>query len=219
MTTPWTGAVADGDACFYSYECAGTGSGTSYCAPDQTCKALPGNGMACSSQGCALGTYCDETVDMCKTAQGVGGTCTEDLQCMTTLFCELSGSNGTCQMLLGGGSACTSSTQCESKECFPGTCTGSTDTCFTDANCEGTCSTGPETGDFCETDENCEGHCSVTTTEICDSATCPVDETCVFNTCSHPTCDGDIVCAATEVTADYCTGPVSEIGIVSGSSD
>ena len=210
--TPFTGNVADGSMCFYTFECAGTGPSTSFCAPDQTCKALPTNGMPCSTEGCAAGNYCDPTAT-CKPLQSMGGTCTSTTECATGLFCDTTTGPGTCEMLLAGGDACTSSAACESNECLPGTCSGTTQECFTSANCEGTCTTGPLTGDFCVTDQNCEGHCSVTTTTTCTTATnCPATESCVLYTCNTPTCEGDIVCAATQVTVDYCTGPASELG-------
>jgi hypothetical protein len=116
-------------------------------------------------------------------------------------------------MPLAGGEPCTSSNACESNECLPGMCAGTNQQCFTNANCEGSCSSGPLTGDFCTTGQNCEGHCSVTTTTTCVTAgSCPVSETCVLYTCNQAMCEGDIVCAATQVTVDYCTGPQSELG-------
>jgi hypothetical protein len=217
MMSPWSGNVADGAQCFYTYECAGTGPGTSYCAPNQMCAALPTSGMPCSAEGCAASNYCDTTTDTCKPLQGVGGTCTASSQCMKDMFCQFTGGTGpgTCQMLLAGGEACTSSASCESDECFPGTCSGTTVSCYTSSQCNGTCSSGPFVGEFCTTDTSCEGHCSVTTTDTCaSSVSCPATESCVLYTCNHPTCDGDIVCAATQVTIDYCTGPESEIGAI-----
>ena len=215
MMSPWTGNVADGAMCFYNFECAGTGPGTSYCAPNQTCTALPTTGMPCSPQGCTAGDYCNTTDDMCVPLQAVGGMCAGSAQCQKGLFCSTAMVPNTCQMLLAGGAACTSSAACESNQCFPGTCSGTTSSCFTSAGCNGTCSAGPLAGEFCTTDTNCEGHCSVTTTTTCTTGTiCPGVETCVFNTCNHPTCEGDIVCAATQVTVDYCSGAVSELGAI-----
>ena len=213
MMSPWTGNVADGGMCFYGFECAGTGPGTSYCAPNQTCTALPTTGMACAIGGCTAGDYCNN-MDMCVPLQAVGGVCTGTSQCAKGLFCNTATTAPyTCQMLLTGGEACTTSSACESDQCLPGTCSGTTNSCYTSAGCEGSCSAGPLVGEFCTTDQNCEGHCSVTTTETCTSVTiCPGVETCVYNTCTHPTCDGDIVCAATQVTVDYCSGVESEIG-------
>ena len=217
MMSPYVGNVADGDMCFYNYECKGTGPGTSYCSPDQTCMALPGNGMPCSAQGCAQGTYCNTTTgtDTCQPLQGAGGPCISVTDCMTGLYCDATTGAGTCQPLLAGGEACTSSTACESNDCIPGMCAGTNNSCYTSANCEGTCASGPLMGSFCTTNQNCEGHCSVTTTTTCVTSTnCPATETCDLYTCNLGTCEGDIVCAATQVTVDYCTGPVSALGTV-----
>ena len=213
--SPWTGNVSDGGMCFYSFECAGTGSGTSFCAPNQTCMPLPGNGMPCSAQGCAQGNYCDTTMppETCKPLQGPNGTCTSSAQCMKGLFCNIGTGTGTCQALLAGGETCTSSAACESNDCLPGTCSTTNQQCFTNANCEGMCGSGPLTGEFCGSDQNCEGHCSVTTTTTCvTAANCPTSESCVLYPCNLGTCTGDVVCAATQVTVDYCTGPESELG-------
>jgi hypothetical protein len=215
MMSPWTGNVADGGMCFYNFECAGVGSGTSFCAPNQTCMPLPGNGMPCSPQGCAQGNYCDTTTATrtCKPLQGANGACTSTAQCMKGLFCDIQTGTGTCQTLLAGGEPCTSSTSCESNDCLPGTCSTTNQPCLTSANCEGTCSSGPLTGNFCTSDQNCDGHCSVTTTTTCITAgNCPATETCVLYTCNQGTCVGDVECASTQVTVDYCSGPETELG-------
>jgi len=210
MESVWTGAVAEGGMCFYGFECAGSPD-TSYCAPNQTCKALPTAGQPCSLQGCAAGNYCASTI--CAPLLGVGGLCASNTQCAKDLFCDLGGS-GSCQPLRQGGEACTSNSGCASAQCLPGTCTGTNQSCYTSANCNGTCTTGPLLGSFCSVDTNCQSHCSVTTTQSCvTSTTCPATETCVPYTCTHPTCSGDIVCASRQLTVDYCTGPASVLGI------
>jgi hypothetical protein len=213
MMSAWVGNVAVGGACFYSFECAGDGA--AYCAPNETCTALPSSGQPCAQQGCALGFYCDFTNDQCKTLQGQGGTCTSNTQCMKDLFCDLSGGTGTgsCQPLHQGGEACSGNQSCESNQCLPGQCMRNNFTCYTSANCEKYCGSGPLQGSFCSSDTSCEGHCSVTTTQTCTSSTqcpqSPTAETCVLYPCVADTCVGDVVCASTQVTVDYCTGAVN----------
>jgi hypothetical protein len=214
--SPWVGAVADGGMCFSAFECSGTGPGTSYCAPNQTCKALPPAGQPCAPQGCAAGNYCNNAV--CTALKDIGGVCTTTNQCTKNLFCDFAGgATGHCAVVHKGGEACTSSAGCDSALCLPGTCSGSNTSCYTSSNCNGMCGTGPNAGQFCTVDQNCGGHCSITTTQNCygsgDCPTTPTVETCVFATCTHQTCTGDIVCAAKQVTADYCTGPRSVLPI------
>jgi hypothetical protein len=213
MMTAWVGAVAVGGQCYYTYECAG--DGTAYCAPNETCTALPTDGQPCSAQGCAQGFFCNFQNDQCRALLGNGGTCTANNQCMKGLFCDFQTGAGTCQPLHNGGEACTSSASCVSNQCLPGMCMRSAGTCYTDLNCGRYCSAGPLMGQFCNVDSQCEGHCSTTTTQICTSnLSCPQGppaETCVFNTCVSDTCVGDIVCANAQITVDYCTGAVGAL--------
>ncbi|MGE5180834.1 MAG: hypothetical protein ACM31C_02170 [Acidobacteriota bacterium] len=217
MMSAWVGTVPVGGQCFFAFDCAG--DGTAYCAPNQTCTALPTPGQPCSfNQPCALGAYCDFTNDQCKALAGQGGTCTSNAQCDMDLFCDLSGGTGTgtCQPLHAGGEPCTSSQACESGVCNPGRCMKNSASCYTSANCGKYCASGPEMGFSCTSDQSCYGHCSVTTTQLCtSSATCPQTptvETCVFdNPCVSDTCVGDVVCSSTQVTVDYCTGAVGAL--------
>src|SRR5262245_9697250 len=47
MGSAWTGLVADGDTCYYNFECQ---SVDSYCAGNRTCTALPGENDPCNGQ-------------------------------------------------------------------------------------------------------------------------------------------------------------------------
>ena len=212
MMSAWVGNVAVGGQCFYTFECAG--DGTAYCAPNETCTALPTQGQPCAQQGCATGFYCDFSNDQCKALQGVGGTCTATAQCMKDLFCDTA-NGATCQPLHGGGETCTSSASCESGVCNPGRCMRNNSTCYTSTSCSHYCGAGPFVNSFCQNDTNCEGYCSITTTQTCTSSTqCPqgtTPETCIFYPCVADTCVGDIVCSATQVTVDYCTGAVGAV--------
>jgi hypothetical protein len=220
MTSAWIGNVADGSQCFYSFECKGTGPGTSFCSPNETCMPLPTAGQACTAEGCAKGNYCNFTgpTATCVPLQATGGTCTNTAECMMGLYCNFTTGPATCQPLLAGGQACTNNNSCESNQCLPGTCsTDPAQQCFTKDVCNGMCTTGPNTGNFCTTDTNCGGHCSTTTTTACIVAgSCPAGETCVLYTCNPPTCDGDIVCASSQLTVDYCTGPNGALTTVLG---
>src|SRR5262249_15353610 len=126
--SPWVGTVATGGQCFYSFECANSGS--SYCAPNQTCTALPTDGMPCAQlQGCAEGFYCSGGT--CRAQAGPGAPCTSVTQCMKDLFCDLSATMPTCQVLKGPGEACTGPQSCRAGQCLPGTCMGTGQQCYT----------------------------------------------------------------------------------------
>ncbi len=216
MMSAWVGTVPVGGQCFFAFDCAG--DGTAYCAPNQTCTALPTAGQPCSfNQPCAMGDYCDFTNDQCKALQGQGGMCTSTAQCNKDLFCDLSGGTGTgsCQALHGGGEPCTSPQACESGQCNPGRCMRNNNSCYTSASCSKYCGAGPFQNSFCSSDTSCEGYCSVTTTQLCTASTqcpqTPTPETCIFYPCVADTCVGDVVCSSSQVTVDYCTGAVGAL--------
>jgi hypothetical protein len=206
MDTAWVGQVATGDQCFFTFECANPG--TQFCGANQTCVALPGDGQPCSPQGCAKGTACNGTT--CRALQAAGGPCTSTQSCETDLFCDFSQPTPMCEPLQDGGQPCTGGQSCKSGVCNPGTCANTGQSCFTSANCSRHCSNN---NNFCGTDGDCgAGHCSITTGQTCFSQTCPASETCVFpNTCVPGSCTGSIVCAATEVSIDYCTGAIGNL--------
>jgi hypothetical protein len=217
MTSAWVGAVSDGSMCYASFECAGSDS---FCSPSQTCTALPGANQPCSAYGCAHGLYCSGSTCMPLVAEG--GMCTSTSQCAEKLFCDTSQTTPVCTALHEGGERCTSSASCKSGQCNPGTCSNSPSTCYTDAQCYGRCQTG---GGYCTTDSNCgEGTCSNSPTTYCSSDIyCDFGSgsgsgsgsgTCVFpDHCQQGTCEGDIVCASTQLVVDYCTSALGALPV------
>jgi len=204
MNDAWVGQVADGQECFEPFECA---SVDSFCAPTQRCTALPGLGQQCVGQ-CASGLFCNGT---CQQQLGAGGPCTSSIQCQTDLFCDFNATTPVCTARGDGGDACTSSQACKSNQCVPGTCAGTQNSCFTDANCNGRCA---DDNSFCSTDSNCAiGACSITTTTNCSvDGQCPLGETCVFPVqCLPGDCIGDPVCTANQIVIDYCTGALQDL--------
>ena len=208
MDSPWVGQVAAGGMCFFTYECANPG--TQFCAPNQTCTALPTDGQPCAPGNvCAAGSFCNGGT--CRAQLGPGGQCQSNTQCMKNLFCDFSQPTPICAALKNGGDTCTSNAACVSGVCNPGTCAGTGNFCYTSSQCSKHCS---NTNNFCNLDSDCGiGHCSVTTTTSCFQPTsCPAGETCVLpGTCLASTCTGNIVCSTTEVTVDYCTGAIGAL--------
>jgi len=209
MQSAWVGTVNTGGQCFFTYECANTG--TQFCSPSQTCMGLPTAGMPCSTQGCAIGNFCNGTT--CQAQVGQGSPCTSTAQCDMGLFCDTTQTAPTCSQLLAGGQVCPSSAACMSGVCNPGTCEGTGTTCQGSSECEGHCSNDAAVSCSPGLDYECgEGHCSITTGDFCDlTSQCPTGETCVLPaTCIAGVCDGS-VCSENEVTVDYCTGALGAL--------
>jgi hypothetical protein len=208
MDPAWVGTVAVGGMCSRGFECANPGS--AYCAPNQTCTALPTEGMQCAGPGvgCAQGFYCGGGT--CHAQIASGGVCTSNLQCMKGDYCN-NAPQRVCAALQAPGQPCTSSQSCLSNQCLPGVCTGTTASCFTGADCGGRCSNN---NGFCTQDRDCgSGTCSVGGTVCTTPGPCAgAGSTCVFpNTCNLTACTGNIVCADSQVNADYCTGAVTSV--------
>lgn len=207
MESAWEGTVAAGGMCSYRFECAGK---ESYCAANQTCTPLPTDGMACSQAGCATGFYC--AGGTCRTQAASGAQCNTNQQCQTGLYCSGGGGgNRTCAPLQGPGQPCTGDQSCKSDQCLPGTCAGNNNTCFTNADCDGRCSNNNQN---CQADRDCgNGTCSIGGTTCNQASQCTgAGNTCVFpNTCNLSTCLGNIVCADSQFSADYCLGAVSSL--------
>ncbi len=142
MNDAWVGQVADGGECFQPFECA---SSDSFCAATQRCTALPKLGEPCTGQ-CANGLFCS---GVCEQQLGAGAMCTSSIQCQDELFCDTAATVPTCTALGEGGDSCKSNQACKSFQCIPGTCMGTNQNCFTDANCSGQCSDG---SGFCSQD-------------------------------------------------------------------
>ena len=203
MTSAWVGTVAVGGMCSYRFECAGSDT---YCAANQTCTALPTEGMTCSPEGCATGFYCGNGT--CHAQLPAGGMCNTSQQCTKGNFCT-NGQPRTCAPLQGPGQRCTGDQSCQSNQCLPGTCAGSNNTCFVDSDCGGRCSVGNFS---CQQDRDCgQGACSIGGAQCNSQAQCTgVGNTCVFpNTCVLSSCVGDVVCADSQISVDYCTGAVA----------
>src|SRR5262249_44552159 len=109
------------------------------------------------------------------------------------------------------GQPCTDNQSCQSNQCLPGVCAGSTTTCFTNSDCGGRCSNN---NIGCNQDRDCgAGTCSVGGAVCTNQNQCTgTGNTCVFpNTCNLTSCIGNAVCADTQVEADYCTGAVASV--------
>lgn len=217
-TFPWTtpcsqtafaGNVSNGSACFHGYECAVD----SYCAPNNTCTALPTDGMTCATGGiCASSAFCSGAT--CRARGGAGSPCSfGSSQCLPGFFCDLSSGTGQCAAQHNTGDKCSgyqSGPQaCKSGSCAQGYCANTGFACFGDADCSGHCPNNA--GAFCSNDTNCgvPGHCSVTTSKNCyGSADCMAgDGTCIFpNQCVHDACLAGGVCVDAQYPVDYCTG-------------
>jgi hypothetical protein len=205
MNTAWVGLVTDGGQCFGTFECA---SVDSFCAPNQTCTARPTTGQPCTGT-CATGNFCQ--AGTCQPQGGDGAPCTSTVQCLNPRFCDFA--SGTCTDVRDGGEACTSNAACKSGQCIPGTCAGSTQSCFTDATCGRRCSNN---GLACVQDGNCgPGTCNVTTTTACTLTNNPctaLGEVCVFPPLCQPgDCVGDPVCSTAQIVVDYCEDALGDI--------
>jgi hypothetical protein len=211
MDSAWVGLVADGGQCFATNECA---SKNSICATNQTCTPRPVAGEPCGQFGCAPGNFCQTGI--CRAQLGTGQACTSSLQCIQPLFCDFA-ATGTpvCTDRLDGGAACSSNQNCKSGQCIPGTCAGSTISCFTAASCNQRCA---DDGGFCGTDFDCgSGRCSISTTTFCSStASCPLGETCNFpvKCLIGASCVGTPACTTAQQVADYCEDALGVIGSI-----
>jgi hypothetical protein len=211
MNSAWIGTVATEGACLFNHDCAG---GTdAFCAPSQKCAMRPTAGFPCNtSMPCASNFFCN--VGTCAPRVAAGAPCTSSLQCQTGLFCDTSVASPVCTARAPGGAACTSNLGCASNVCVPGTCMGSTQTCFNDSGCAMRCANNPQI--TCTTAANCgNGMCSQTGT-ACNNTTllCAggATDVCVFpSQCLAGDCLGEPVCTAATLTVDYCTGALSEL--------
>lgn len=206
MDAAWVGAVAVGGVCFNNFECADPDN--AYCAPNQLCTAFPTAGLPCAGLTCAAGFYCG--AGTCHAQIPAGGMCTTNQQCLKGNYCN-NAQPRVCAPLQGPGQSCTSNQSCQSNQCLPGVCSGSTTTCFTSTDCGGRCSNN----NFpCSQDQNCgAGTCSVGGAMCTSPTQCTgIGNTCVFpNTCVLSSCVGKVVCADPEIEADYCTGAVASL--------
>lgn len=195
----WIGLVGDGAECLQSFECA---SKDSFCGASQTCIAKPVEGQECGIAGCATGLYCNAGI--CRTQLAAGAVCSSSVQCQMNLFCDFGGAPSVCAPLRQPGEPCTGNASCVSAQCNPGTCMGTTQTCFTDSQCSGRCA---DDGSTCFNDGNCAvGQCSISANACTSPTQCTgVGETCIFPVkCNPGDCVGSIVCADRHFIVDYC---------------
>jgi len=211
MNSAWVGAVAVGGMCLHGFECANpTGA---FCASNQTCTALPTEGMPCvNGVQCAGGFFCG--AGTCRAQLAAGGMCNSNQECQKGNFCNTAQPR-VCEAVHSAGQPCTSNLACQSNKCLPGVCSGTTQNCFTSTDCQfnGHCSNNPNL--FCTTDGTCgAGTCSIGGATCTTQAQCTATAsgTCMFpNTCVLSTCTGNIVCGDTQVEADFCTNAVAAI--------
>jgi hypothetical protein len=207
IDSAWVGLVDNAGACLSTIECA---SKDSFCGANQTCIALPGDGQPCSAFGCASGTFC--SAGTCRAQLAAGAACTSSVQCLKGLFCDVAALPAACAPLREPGQACAGNATCTSNQCNPGTCMGSTLSCFTNNNCSGHCA---DDSSFCITDGDCAPGACTTSGLFCSTVTpCAVGTTCVFPVkCNPGACIGDVVCAEPHVTVDYCQGAINDLPV------
>jgi hypothetical protein len=208
MDSAWVGTVGIDGQCLFAFDCAGAPD--NFCAPNQKCAAKPTAGFPCGN-GCASDFYC--MTGICQPRLAVGAPCTSTSQCQDELFCDTAAMPmPVCAARQEGGAACTSNLACESGNCVPGTCMGTSTQCYRDMDCSSRCA---DDGSFCTTSANCAtGTCSVGGNLCTADATCTAGggDTCVFPVlCLSGDCIGDPVCTARTLTVDYCTGALNAL--------
>lgn len=210
MDSAWVGTVAAGGTCDFADECVKD----TFCRQDRQCIALPTTGQDCQLDApCASGLFCDFATNKCAAKLAAGGACTGNNACADGLFCdETAAAGAVCTARHLAGEHCTNNTSCtDGNVCLPGTCQNALTACQSDNDCNHHCEVS---GDPCTLDRDCgTGACSITTGTACLANTgCPAGETCVFpEKCVGDTCEGNIVCAAANVTVDYCQGAVTAL--------
>src|ERR1041384_2032170 len=134
LESAWTGTVATGGACDFQIECAQD----NVCNSGRICTALPTGGMAWVNGACAGGLYCN--AGTCRPQVAEGGVCASTIQCQKGFFCDTSAPTSTCTKLHPIGEKCTGAATCApGGTCLPGTCAGTTATCFTNTGCTAHC--------------------------------------------------------------------------------
>lgn len=212
MNSAWIGLVDNGGACLSTGECA---SKDSFCGAGQTCLARPGDGQPCNfaagATGCATGLFCAGGTT-CRSQLAAGGACTSSTQCLEGLFCDLAAVPSVCAAKRALGEACTSSAACTSSQCNPGTCAGTSQTCFSNSGCTGRCA---DDNSACTTDSNCAtGTCSVGGTACFTAGACGAGGVCVFPVVCNPgSCVGSVVCGERHLTVDYCQGALDDLPV------
>ena len=152
--SPWVeGAVANGDTCYSSEECADDEASCQPNEPESEEQQLV----------TAKGT--------CTPPQGEGDSC-EERSCRASLWCDYSGDTPTCRARLANGESCNGDPQCQSDNCRPGgTCEpkgANGESCSDGSECEsdycdfstGSCANRKANGASCTYFDECEsGYC------------------------------------------------------------
>ncbi|MFT3839768.1 MAG: hypothetical protein QM723_22470 [Myxococcaceae bacterium] len=122
--------------CASMYKCVGS-----------KCVSPPVSGQPCLGTVCDSSAYC-QAIDggLCTLRNGMGISCTDDVQCQSGLICQLASTNSTCQpQQLPKGSACS----------LAQTCLGGTTCVGASANQLGMCSTPLDAGMPCAASTDC----------------------------------------------------------------
>lgn len=207
------GTVAAGGTCFFNHDCAGAPD-DAVCAPNQKCEALPTGGFPCPNGSCASDFFCGANA-ICQAKLAESAPCMTSSQCQEDLFCDTTAMPmPICTARKPGGASCTSNLGCVSGDCVPGQCMGTSQACYTDAQCGARCA---GTSQFCTVgfDYTCNtapGHCDVVTSTSCSGSTADqqcvnaaAGTRCIFNvSCVPGDCVGEPVCTAPLFLVDYC---------------
>ena len=186
MESAWVGEVATGGSCHFAFECAGHDS---VCAPNETCRELPGAFQACSPVlPCASNFYCGAD-RFCHPDSPSGSPCALDSQCLKGLYCEVHEGLPFCAPLHGKGEPCNGSNSCTSQLCLTSTCTVSQNPCFVDTDC------------------SFASFCTGTHTP------CNQDIQCAPGTCVPDACVGTATCGEDQIVVDYCATALANLPI------
>jgi len=141
-------------------------------------------GDSCENQSCDDGLFCAPgdyaeaehqlTCRVCEELPGVGEPCSPSGTCAEDAYCTWVGEESECLALEGDGSECTSSYQCASGFCNPGS---------------QTCDPDGELGDDCSVTTDCRGGYCSTSSHVCEERKengepCGSDDECA-NTAWH----------------------------------
>lgn len=143
---------------------------------------------------------------VCKRA-GATGSASGTSRLSRSVFRCTSTSEGSCAAII----RC-DSLSCESGQCIPGTCAGTTvgETCLNDLDCSGRCA---DDNSFCTEPSQCAiGSCSGSGLSCSSETQCASTEDCIFPVqCVPGDCIGDPVCTAPRFTVDYCEDALDQL--------
>lgn len=120
--------VAEGGACTSTSMCRELGDSCTGAAA-KTCSPLVGLGAACATSSDCMLTYACDATQHCAPRPMLGDACTGAGTCSDGSYCDQTALK--CTAPKADGTACTSSTECQSKHCD----TGATNTCITPPVC------------------------------------------------------------------------------------